>query len=344
MKASFNKIIISRTDSIGDVVLTLPLAGFLKKRFPGTKIIFLGRSYTRPVLDACENVDEFADWTHIRSLQPKEQIKALSNLKADAIIHVFSNSEITALAKKAGIPVRIGTYNRQYHWLSCNYQVWLSRRHSPLHEAQLNFKLLSPLGITEILPLEDIPEYYGLHGINPLPGELRNLLSEKRYNLILHPKSKGSAREWGSGNFAALANMFPGSQFRIFVTGTKTEGDILMEEGFFQKAPHVFNLTGRLELDQLIIFLGKADGIVAASTGPLHLAAALGKVALGIYPPIKPMHPGRWAPIGKNASFLVADKKCDECRNGSPCLCMQEVSPEAVYERLLAMLKKINPE
>lgn len=65
-----------------------------------------------------------------------------------------------------------------------------------------------------------------------------------------------------------------------------------------------------MNLKQFISFIAAADGLIAASTGPLHIAAALGKVALGIYPPIKPMHPpGRWAPLGKNASYLVLEKK-----------------------------------
>ena len=40
-----NSILISRADSIGDVVLTLPMAGVLKQILPGVKIIFLGKNY-----------------------------------------------------------------------------------------------------------------------------------------------------------------------------------------------------------------------------------------------------------------------------------------------------------
>ena len=57
-KMTYQKIIISRTDSIGDVILTLPLAGYLKQCFPQTKIVFFGKSYTKAVVDACKYVDE----------------------------------------------------------------------------------------------------------------------------------------------------------------------------------------------------------------------------------------------------------------------------------------------
>ena len=56
-----SNILISRTDSIGDVVLTLPLAGMLKQLIPEVKIGFLGRKYTAPIINACEFVDEFID-------------------------------------------------------------------------------------------------------------------------------------------------------------------------------------------------------------------------------------------------------------------------------------------
>jgi ADP-heptose:LPS heptosyltransferase len=89
-----------------------------------------------------------------------------------------------------------------------------------------------------------------------------------------------------------------------------------------------------MSLNQLIAFIDYSDALVAASTGPLHIAAALGKVAIGIYPPIKPMHPGRWAPVGKKATYLVLDKNCSDCKNEGLCHCMSEIKPHQVKQIL----------
>ena len=62
------KIILSRTDNLGDVILTLPMAGVLKQHFPGVHIVFLGKSYTRPLIDACEFVDEFLNWDELKQM------------------------------------------------------------------------------------------------------------------------------------------------------------------------------------------------------------------------------------------------------------------------------------
>ncbi|MBE0642259.1 MAG: glycosyl transferase family 9, partial [Bacteroidales bacterium] len=158
---NIQRIIISRTDSIGDVVLTLPLAGYLKQLYPELDIVFLGRSYTRPVLDQCMHTDGFLNWDVVRQMSEEEAIASLKEVDAGVILHVFPSREIAALTRKAGIPHRIGTAGRLFHWRELNHRVRFSRRNSDLHESQLNFKLLQPFGIADIPVLEDIPALYG---------------------------------------------------------------------------------------------------------------------------------------------------------------------------------------
>jgi len=310
------------------------MAGVLKKLHPNLKITFLGRGYTQPLIDACEHIEHFLDWDTIKKLDEKQKVSAFKSINADAIIHVFPDIGISSLSKKAGIPLRIGTNHRFYHLFNCNKLIGLGRKNATYHEAQLNLKLLAPLGAEKHYSLEDIPGYYGLTKIKTLNKSVHELVSSSNFNLILHPKSKGSAREWGIKNFAELVKILPEDKFKIFITGTKEEGD-QAREGLIDKFPHVTDLTGKLSLDELISFISLADGIVAASTGPLHIAAALGKQALGIYPPIRPMHPGRWAPLGSNASIFVLDKECDGCRKNRECECIKDIKPDDVKSRLI---------
>lgn len=324
------RIIISRTDSIGDVVLTLPMAGALKEINPGCKIIFLGRDYTRDVVSLSKYVDEFASWDDVRGLTIQEKVKWIKNLNADVIIHVFPRPDIARISKSAKIPVRIGASGRLYHYLNCNKIVPLSRKNSDLHEAQLNFKLLKPFSDRLVLPsIEKIAGYYGIVPDKKSNKKIDKLIDQTRFNLILHPKSKGSAREWPMEHYSELISLLPKEKFKIFVTGTTEEGQLI--KSFLQEnKDQMTDLTGRFSLTELIDFIQKCDGLVAASTGPLHLAAALGKLAVGLYPPIQPMHPGRWAPIGQNAYYLVTNKKCSDCRKSLNCRCMNEILPQQV--------------
>jgi heptosyltransferase III len=350
------RIILSRTDNLGDVILTLPMAGVLKQFLPDCHIIFLGKKYTKPVIDACEHVDEFLDWDEVSGIgnQPSA-IRVFHELAADVVLHVFPVKEIQWLAKKAGIPLRVGTSHRWYSWLYCNQLLHYSRRKSELHEAQLNLKLLQPLGIRSEFSRSEIPSFYGLSkfalrhdpfdkddlntlikGIQVTDDDERTANREgqnEAFKLILHPKSKGSAREWGLENFSKLIGLLPVDKFRIFVTGTRQEGE-MMKEFLQEHEKRVTDLTGKLSLEELLAFINDCDGIVAASTGPLHIAAALGKTAIGLFAPMRPIFPERWAPLGSKASYLVLDKRCSDCRRSGDCKCIRSITPEQVAGKL----------
>ena len=113
--------------------------------------------------------------------------------------------------------------------------------------------------------LEEIGGNYGLTRLVPLPPDVEGLLDPQRFNLILHPKSRGSAREWGLENYGRLIGLLPRERFKIFVSGTAAEGELLTP--LLATHPEVTDLTGRLTLGQLMTFISKADGLVAASTG-----------------------------------------------------------------------------
>lgn len=315
-------IIISRSDSIGDVVLTLPVAGVLKKAFPQTTLAFLGKQYTRPVIEACSFVDVFLD---VDDFLQKPVL--INGQQPEAIVHVFPVPALARRAKSLKIPLRIGTTNRLYHWTTCNQLVRLSRKNSPLHEAQLNVQLLQPFGIHTTYSADALGALYGLNQLQPLAEEFSRLISPNRYNLILHPKSQGSGREWPLEQYAHLVRLLDPQRFQIFISGTEKERPLL--QPLFDEAGHrVTDISGKLSLAQFISFIHHCDGLVASGTGPLHLAAALGKDALGLFPPIRPVHPGRWRPLGKKAKVFVLEKDCTACKkNPVACACMNAIEP-----------------
>jgi ADP-heptose:LPS heptosyltransferase len=92
-----------------------------------------------------------------------------------------------------------------------------------------------------------------------------------------------------------------------------------------------------MDLSGFIAFIAASDVLVAASTGPLHIAAALGKAAIGIYPPIRPMDFGRWGPLGPEASSFSLVKSCTDCRDEpQQCICMQGIEAEDIAEEIVS--------
>jgi ADP-heptose:LPS heptosyltransferase len=331
------RILISRTDSIGDVVLTLPMAGVLKKKFPDAEIVFLGRNYTKDVVNSSSFVNAFISLDELQKLDEAEQVKKIRMLQLTHCIHVFPKKEVAHLVKKANVPVRIGTTNRAWHWFTCNKLVRFSRKKSDLHESQLNMKLLSPFGIHETISLAEMPRYYGFQAKGEIPVEIKSLLSTTQKNVILHPKSQGSAREWGFENFGRLIELLPATAYKIFVSGTEKEKPLL--QPLLDKYPGVTDLSGKLNLEQFIAFINNADVLVAASTGPLHIAAALGKYAIGLFPSVRPMHPGRWQPVGVHAQVVMMKEDCSNCAGRTNCTCSNNKEAEEV-KVMLDRIKK----
>jgi heptosyltransferase III len=328
-----SRLIISRTDGIGDVILTLPLAGLIKKYYPDCKIWFVGRDYTKAIISSCSLIDNFINWDELSKLPLETQIGIIKGINADAVIHVFPNKSFSKICLKAKIPARIGTSHRLFHWFTCNKLVNFSRKSSIWHEAQLNTFLGKPLGIHTIPHIKELIKYTETLNFDRLSENHRQLLSPHKFNLILHPKSKGSAREWGLKNFDRLIELLPKDKYKIFISGVK-EDRAELKPLFDKWGSEITDLIGMTSLPEFISFIGNADGLIAASTGPLHIAAFLGKVAIGLYAPMQPIHPGRWAPIGRNATFLVLNKTCHNCYKSNHCKCIESISPEDVIGKL----------
>lgn len=301
---SGNTIVISRTDSIGDVILTLPLCGWLKMNFPSVRIIFLGKSYTVDVLKCSPYIDEIIRLEDWEKHSFDEQIEIVKALDIYAFVHVFPNKHLAKLAKAAKIPMRIGTSHRVYHLLTCNIRPNFTRKNSDFHEAQLNFELLRNFGIKTLPNKVELVEYIG--EFKPqveLPSQLKVVLKDGK-RVILHTKSQGSAVEWPIEKYLELAEKLVARNYTVYFSGTEKEG--LQFRNALPNHPQIIDISGKSSLAELIKFIYECDVLVACSTGPLHLAAVLGKKAIGLYTDLRPMHPGRWAPIGEKAIAITA--------------------------------------
>lgn len=319
------RVLICRTDNIGDVVLTLPLAGCLRERIPEVSVDFLCRAYAAPIAKQCRHVGR------VLELEAHPEMVELFQ-HYDTVIFAFPDRRLAHAARRARVARRIGTSHRWYHWYTCNQLAHFSRKRSTLHEAQLNFKLLKPLGIDVVPTFADISNWYGLTA--PADKAVQPLRSASHFHLILHPKSNGNGREWPIASYEALADSLRSHpDVIICITGSAAEGEVIAREAPRLLAmPHVRNMCGLLDLPALCTLIAKVDGIVASGTGPLHLGAALGQRVLGLFPPIRPIHAGRWAPIGAEASWLSAPSRCVTCTGSDGCSCMAAIEVSDVVE------------
>jgi heptosyltransferase-3 len=311
-------IAISRTDHIGDVIMTMPMCGIIKKNFKDCNLFFIGSTYTKDIISCNKDVDTFIDYNHILSLNEEDKIQYIKSLNLDIIVFAFPCKELARLMKKSKVKTRIATSHRLYNWLYCNSLVNFSRKNSNLNEAQLNTFLLKPLKLFKSYSLKDLYSFINLK-IQPTDSTYKDLLSKEKFNLIIHPKSNKSAVEWSMDNYNELIELL-NPNIQVFVCGTKKEG---LEIEIKDK--NVINLTGKLTLKEYIEFISLCDGLLACSTGPLHIAAITNINSIGLFPPNKPINPTRWHPLGNNVKIF-----CDN---------MQNITPKQVSQYLNSLSK-----
>ena len=221
---------------------------------------------------------------------------------------------------------RVGALSGRFRKRWVNHGVLVKHFGRPRHEGLRHARLLLPFGIKPPLHLSDCIPHVSL--------QRHEDASEDGY-VVLHPYSHGHAREWPIRQFVALADRLGEAGYRVVLTGSSKERDRLgIEWPDAKRSNMVQDLSGQLDMDSLLTMLAGATVVVAGSTGPLHVAGALGVRTLGLYPARKGMDLDRWMPIGKRACGLQAESCVDKVCSKEECACMCTISAAKVADVL----------
>jgi heptosyltransferase-3 len=276
----------SRDHGIGDHIIHTTFAGCIKEHYPNYIVRFLVDEYLTSLITLCPFIDEVASFETMAT-----------NGCFDNVDVVFStNREILQAAKKANVPLRISNLSKPSTWLSANSFELVSTKLLDSHNAKLNLKYLKKLNIYVNPTHDKLTKWSKLVSQNKLslPVSLKN-----RQLIALNPGSHKSARNWPPENYLLLANKLKKKGFIPIMTGSRHEGDLYKQ--IFQEYTCFW---GTLNLDQLASLYSQCTAVVACSTGPAHIAAAIGTHTFALFVNKKPLHPERWGPLGKSVSIL----------------------------------------
>lgn len=334
----FRRILVVRTDRIGDVILTLPMLEVLRKNFPQAHIAILIRQYTRELLEGNNNIDEILFYDDGNTLFPFFRMAAtLRKGRFDVAFVTYPRLRLAWLIWCAGIPLRVGTGYRWYSLLF-NKRVFVHRRFADRHEAEYNLDLLKAVdGEVQNVPIPHIDV------LPRLTSEVRKRLSEfgissDKTLIILHPGSGGSARNWSSEKFGALGRkLLQLPDVQVIVTGGKGE-ETLVQSVADMISANTPVIVNQLSLQGYAALAKLASLLVANSTGPLHIAAAVETPVIGLYSQVTSMSPTRWGPYTDRKTVFVPQGKPVDCRacvradKRFECECMNAIRVEEVFE------------
>jgi lipopolysaccharide heptosyltransferase I len=299
------RIALIKLSSLGDVVHALPVAATLRARVPDAHLTWIVERHEaavlrdHPAIDALVAVDT-RGWRRARGFHGLAEVvdavrqtsRRLRTAAFDVALDLQGLLKSGVLVAATRAPLRIGFAARR-----CREPLnalFTNRRVSPppaaRHVVDQHLSLLVPLEVTEPvrefrLPVDPGAEARADHFLascgltparrlivlNPGAGRPDKRWPEERFRLLAERLAEDSGTlvlvVWGPGEEAAAHHIAPGGAGRA-VCGPSTN------------------------LYELVAFLRRASALVAADTGPLHLAAALGTPCVGLYGPTSAIRNG----------------------------------------------------
>ena len=334
-------LLVVRTDRIGDVILSLPLAELIKKHFPKCKVTYLLREYTEclahnhPFIDSILLLKEANGNPLIF-----ENVKMLRKYNFDSSVIVYPTFQTALITFLSRIKNRIGTGYRSYSFLF-NHKIYEHRKHAEKHELEYNVNLLKTFGITEAVSRDKVE--FHLKVSEESKKKIENLLNETNIEpskpiIIIHPGSGGSSIDLPISSFIKLVEMILEKlDVNLIITGMNSEKEIC-NQLIMNKS--IKNFAGKLTLSELIALIDRSEVFVSNSTGPIHIAAALKKNTIGFYPKILSCSSKRWGPYSNKAQVFVPTIDCNNCtREQCERLnCMSSIKMDEVFSEVQNLL------
>src|SRR5205807_644301 len=156
--------------------------------------------------------------------------------------------------------------------------------------------------------------------------------------LVLGVGSRWITKRWPPEHFAVLAQRaLDRAGGTVIFVGGRDETVLARATGERLRGP-TRDLTGCTTLPQLAALLSRADVMIANDTGPLHLAAALGRPVIAPYTCTKVLLNG---PYGQDANTVEARVWCQGSyvKRCARLECMAELTPDRLWPVLEGILQ-----
>jgi heptosyltransferase I len=318
--AERSAILLIRLSAMGDVIHTLPAAISLKKSFPDRKLAWVIAPRWMPLLEGNPYVDEIIPfdrgrfgslqhfWRRVRQTQA-EWAFDFQGLMQSALIGRLSRSEALFGFDKsiAREPVASTLYTHRV----------------PVkgpHRVERNVQLAEAAGARELTYEAWIP-----------PGHPEGNLPSGSF-VLTSPFAGWPGKEWPVEFYEVLAERLRTVGFELVASVPKNR---VRELAQF-KHVHVYTST----LQGLIDATHRASAIIGVDSGPLHLAAALGKPGVALFGPTDPLRTG---PFGDSMAVLRAnDVETTYKRHRRIHSSMKLIAVDRVLDALWGSLAKVS--
>ena len=313
----YRRILIVRTDRMGDLLLSTPVVCALRKEYPQAFISMMVSPNTKDIVEGNPYLDEVLvydkDFRHKNWGATYKFAQILRKKKFDLAVILHPTNRVHLLTFLAGIPVRLG-YNRKLGFL-LKIKKEHHKQEGLMHEAEYNLELLKLLGVSGLsrdlfMPLRPESEKWA-----------DNLWSRENIKLTdrilaLNPGASCPSKIWPAERFSQVAQSLAQSHNLkvILLAGSKdlALANKIAAEG--RNKYQIINLAGKTTLSQMASVLKRCTMLISNDSGPVHMASSLGVPVISIFGRNQPgLSPQRWGPLGKKDKYLHKNIGCVQC-------------------------------
>ncbi len=301
------RILISRLSAIGDAVLTLPIAGALRQRYPDAYLGWIVESKAAPVVRNHAALDAVIEVPRGWFTSPAGILQTRGALREhgfDTSIDCQGNTKSAMAGFLAGARRRIGYAGRHATELS---GLLNNVRIRPVltHLTDRSLELLSPLEIHDPSIRWDLP----------VPAADRTWAKRLRAALpadriaVINPGGTWPSKLWETDRFADTARYLAdryGYQ-SLVVWGTLSER--LMAEEIVVAADGAARLAPETTLLSLAAVIEQCDLFISGDTGPLHMAVAVGTPTIGLYGATRPGDSGPYGAVALQNKYEAGSRR-----------------------------------
>jgi lipopolysaccharide heptosyltransferase II len=353
------KILIIRTDSLGDVVLATPFFRAVKQKYPRARISVLIRAGFKEVLVDNPHVDQVithdVPWNKERAAWPAK-LRIL--FSAETLGYPVKLFRIVRRLRSQGFDLGIdlnGDWRNILFFLvaaGARYRLSFNRTGGEYfltdfaeydvtkNQLENNMSLLRKLGIGKA---ETRMEIFVSPAVQKEAEELlkRNGIRNGERLVLLHPGGKRIQR-WPAENFALLGKRLAEEfDFKLVLTGTRSDLALMTNMRSVLDGQAV-SLIGKTSIRQLAALLARDVLLICNDTGVMHIASAMNCDTLAIFGPTNPRafaHPNIEVIQKRTPCSLYTHEKCSR-QNSLPGACMSEMTVDFVYERVQDFLRR----
>jgi len=322
------RILVVRTDRIGDVLLTTPVFKVLRVNFPDSFIAVMVTPITREIVEGNPYIDEVI----VYDKEGKDKglfgflkmVGILRKRRFDIALVLYTKKRTNLLCFLSGIKERAGYYNNKFGFLLTK-KIVDNRPEGKKHEAEYCLEVLKAIGIdTEdielFMPLKPQAEEWAEEILSKYKVDRRDKL------IAINPGASCPSKIWPAERFAALADrLVEKYSAKVVLLAGPTDLKIVSEILAKIKNP-VINLSGHTTIGQLASFLKRCNLFISNDSGPVHIACAVGTPVVAIFGRNESgLSPKRWGPLGNKNTVLHKEVGCAEClahncQKGFACL------------------------